>query len=197
MKHFVITVGCEFGSGGPKIGKMLAKSLGIEYYDRDLVDKVVEKIGVEKHLVEEADNKNFVPYGIETSLGTRYANLSNKVIYTQFDVIRKMAKTSCVIIGRCSDYILKGQDDVVNVFVYAPTEVRIKTIMEKMNLSERHAAEVIRDYDNALHRRYKYITGTYRGDRHNRHLLVDSSVLGWEKTAKFIKSFVEMCFEET
>lgn len=197
MKHFVITVGCEFGSGGPEIGKMLAKSLGIEYYDRDLVDKVVEKIGVEKHLVEEADNKNFVPYGIETSLGTRYANLSNKVIYTQFDVIRKMAKTSCVIIGRCSDYILKGQDDVINVFVYAPTEVRIKTIMEKMNLSERHAAEVIRDYDNALHRRYKYITGTYRGDRHNRHLLVDSSVLGWEKTAKFIKSFVEMCFEET
>lgn len=197
MKHFVITVGCEFGSGGPEIGKMLAKSLGIEYYDRDLVDKVVEKIGVEKHLVEEADNKNFVPYGIETSLGTRYANLSNKVIYTQFDVIRKMAKTSCVIIGRCSDYILKGQDDVVNVFVYAPTEVRIKTIMERMNLSERHAAEVIRDYDNALHRRYKYITGTYRGDRHNRHLLVDSSVLGWEKTAKFIKSFVEMCFEET
>ena len=197
MKHFVITVGCEFGSGGPAIGKMLAKSLGIEYYDRDLVDKVVEKIGVEKHLVEEADNKNFVPYGIETSLGTRYANLSNKVIYTQFDVIRKMAKTSCVIIGRCSDYILKGQENVVNVFIYAPTEVRIKTIMEKMNLSERHAAEVIRDYDNALHRRYKYITGTYRGDRHNRHLLVDSSVLGWEKTAKFIKSFVEMRFEET
>lgn len=197
MKHFVITVGCEFGSGGPEIGKMLAKSLGIEYYDRDLVDKVVEKIGVEKHLAEEADNKNFVPYGIETSLGTRYVNLSNKVIYTQFDVIRKMAKSSCVIIGRCSNYILKGQDDVVNVFVYAPTEVRIKTIMEKMNLSERHAAEVIRDYDNALHRRYKYITGTYRGDRHNRHLLVDSSVLGWEKTAKFIKSFVEMCFEET
>lgn len=196
MKHFVITVGCEFGSGGLAIGKMLAKSLGIEYYDRDLVDKVVEKIGVEKHLVEEADNKNFVPYGIETSLGTRYANLSNKVIYTQFDVIRKMAKSSCVIIGRCSDYILKGQDDVVNVFVYAPTEVRIKTIMEKMNLSERHAAEVIRDYDNALHRRYKYITGTYRGDRHNRHLLVDSSVLGWEKTAKFIKSFVEMRFED-
>lgn len=197
MKHFVITVGCEFGSGGPEIGKMLAKSLGIEYYDRDLVDKVVEKIGVEKHLVEEADNKNFVPYGIETSLGTRYANLSNKVIYTQFDVIRKMAKTSCVIIGRCSDYILKGQENVVNVFIYAPTEVRIKNIMEKMNLSERHAAEVIRDYDNALHRRYKYITGTYRGDRHNRHLLVDSSVLGWEKTAKFIKSFVEMRFEET
>ena len=107
-----------------------------------------------------------------------------------------MAKHSCVIIGRCSDYILKDQPDVVNVFVYAPSAVRVHTVMEQMNLSERHAAELIREYDNMLHRRYKYITGTYRGDRHNRHLLVDSSVLGWERTAKFIQSFVEMRFEE-
>lgn len=197
MKPFVVTLGCEYGSGGPEIGKMLAKSLGIEYYDRDLVDKVVEKIGVDKDLVEQADNKNFVPFGINTNLGTKYANLSNKVIYTQFEVVRKMAKHSCVIIGRCSDYILKDADNVVNVFVYAPSDVRIRAVMEKMNLSERHAAEVIREYDNMLHRRYKYITGTYRGDRHNRHLLVDSSVLGWERTAKFIQSFIEMRFEET
>lgn len=196
MRHFVVTLGCEYGSGGPEIGKILAKSLGIEYYDRDLVDKVVEKIGIDKSLVEQADNKNFVPFGINTSLGTRYANLSNKVIYTQFEVVRKMAKHSCVIIGRCSDYILKDQPDVVNVFVYAPSAVRVHTVMEQMNLSERHAAELIREYDNMLHRRYKYITGTYRGDRHNRHLLVDSSVLSWERTAKFIQSFVEMRFEE-
>lgn len=195
MKHFVITLGCEYGAGGPEIGKMLAQNLGIEYYDRDLVDKVVEQIGVDKTLVKEADNKNFVPYGIETSLGTRYANLSNKVIYTQFDVIRKMARQSCVIIGRCSDFILKGNPDVVNVFVYAPTEKRIQHIMDVQHISERQAAEVIRDADNMLHRRYKYITGTYRGDRHNRHLLVDSSVLGWQKTAKFIQNFVEMTFE--
>lgn len=196
MKHFVITVGCEYGSGGPEIGKMLAKSLGIEYYDRDLVDKVVEKIGVNKDLVEKADNKNFVPFGFDTTLGTRYANLSNKVIYTQFEVIKKMAKHSCVIIGRCSDYILKNTPDVVNVFVYAPTAVRVRAVMDKENVSESEATELIHRYDTMLHRRYKYITGTYRGDRHNRHLLVDSSVLGWEKTAKFIQSFVEMRFEE-
>lgn len=196
MRHFVVTVGCEYGSGGPEIGKMLARSMGIEYYDRDLVDKVVEQIGVDKELVEEADTKNFVPFSINTSLGTRYANLSNKVIYTQFEVIRKMARHSCVIIGRCSDYILKGEKDVVNIFVYAPTDVRIETVMAQQQLSRRHAAEIIREADAMLHRRYKYITGTYRGDRHNRHLLVDSSVLGWERTAKFIQSFVEMRFEE-
>jgi cytidylate kinase len=107
-----------------------------------------------------------------------------------------MAKHSCVIIGRCSDYILKEEDDVLNIFVYAPSDTRIQTVMDEMKLSRRHAAELIRDYDNMLHRRYKYITGTYRGDRHNRHLLVDSSVLGWERTAKFIQAFVEMRFEE-
>ena len=62
MRHFVVTVGCEYASSGPEIGKMLAQSLGIEYYDRNLVDKVVKKIGVEKHLVEQADQKNFVPF---------------------------------------------------------------------------------------------------------------------------------------
>ena len=56
MKHIVITIGCEYGSGGPEIGKAIAEALGIEFYDRDLVDKVVEKIGVEKELVERADN---------------------------------------------------------------------------------------------------------------------------------------------
>ena len=135
MRHFVVTVGCEFGSGGPEIGKMLASSMGIEYYDRDLVDKVVEKIGVDKALVEQADNKNFVPFGINTSLGTRYANLSNKVIYTQFEVIHKMARHSCVIIGRCSDYILKDEPNAINVFIYAPEEKRIQAVVDKMHVT--------------------------------------------------------------
>ena len=62
MKHFVVTIGCEYGSGGPEIGKMIAKSMGIEYYDRDLVDKVVDKLGVDRELVEKADSGNNVKY---------------------------------------------------------------------------------------------------------------------------------------
>lgn len=196
MKHFVVTVGCEFGSGGMEIGKLVAKAFGIEYYDRDLVDKVVEKIGVDKRLVEQADNKNFVPFGIDTDLGTRYANLSNKVIFTQFDVIRKLANTSCVIIGRCSDFILKDLDHVVNIFIYAPVEKRIQTVMQNMNLSESEATDMVHRYDRMLQRRYEYITGTYCGDRQNRQLLIDSSALGLDGTAKLIQAFVEMRFEK-
>lgn len=195
MKHFVVTIGGEYGAGGPDIGKIMAETMGVDYYDRDLVDSVVAQIGVDRELVSAADNKNFVPFGIETTLGTRYANLSNKVIYTQFEVIKKMAQSSCIIIGRCSDYILRDTPDVVNILVYAPEEARIAHIQEARNVSRTKAQELIRQADKALHDRYTYITGTYRGDRHNRHLLIDSSVLGWQRSAKLIQAFVEMRFE--
>lgn len=185
MKHMVITIGCEYGSGGPEIGKAIADYLGIEYYDRDLVDKVVEQIGVDRKLVEKADTENNVKYEFDTKFGPRYANLTNRVIYNQFEVIQKFAeKSSCVIIGRCSDYILKDRDDCLNIFIYAPEKVRIQSIMEKNNVSSKEAEEMMKYNDEMLHTRYKYMTGTYRGDRRNRHMMIDSSLLGWDKTGK-------------
>lgn len=196
MKHFVVTIGCEYGSGGPEIGKMIAESLGIEYYDRDLVDQVVDKLGVDRDLVEKADTGDTVKYEFDTRLGPRYANLTNRVIYTQFEVIRKLAdKSSCVIIGRCSDYILKERRDCLNIFIYAPEEARIKHIMESQNLSGKKAEEIVKYNDSMLHTRYKYMTGTYRGDRHMRHMMIDSSVLGLEKTAKYIMQLIDLKFE--
>lgn len=195
-KHFVITLGCEYGSGGPDIGRMIAEELGIKFYDRALIDKVVEALGVGSDLVEKADNGEQVHYEFDTKLGPRYANLTNRVIHTQFEVIRKLAdKSSCLFVGRCSDYVLRGREDCVNVFVYAPEEYRVRHIMAHKHLSEKKALEEVRYYDEMLHARYKYLTGTYRGDRHMRHLLVDSSVLGLEKTAKFIMQFIDLRFE--
>ena len=104
MKHMVITIGCEYGAGGPEIGKMLAKALGIEYYDRDLVDKIINDLDVDKELVEKADKGTNVPYTFETTLGPRYANLTNKVISLQYQAMHKMAdQSSCVIIGRSAN----------------------------------------------------------------------------------------------
>lgn len=195
-KHIVITIGCEYGSGGPEIGKMIAESLGIDYYDRDLVDKVVDKIGVERDLVEQADTKSNVKYEYETKYGPRYANLTNRVIYTQFEVINKFAKkSSCIIIGRCSNYALKDITNRLDIFIYAPEKVRIQSVMEQNNISEKEAREMVRYNDEQLHSRYKYITGTERGDRHNRHMMIDSSVLGWAKTAKYIQQLIDLRFE--
>ena len=196
MSHLVVTIGCEYGAGGPQIGRMLADALTIEYYDRDLIDKVVDQLGVDKELVKEADTKANVKYSFETSLGPRYANLTNRVIYTQYEVLHNMAeKSSCVIIGRSANYILKDRDDVLNFFIYAPKNVRIDSIMEQDHISRDKAEASIDYYDEMNHSRHKYITGTYRGDRRGRDLMIDSSKLGWEGTAKYLLMFIEMLHE--
>ncbi len=160
-KHFVITVGCEYGSGGPEIAKMIADRLGIEYYNRDLVDKVVAQIGVDKGLVEEADTKIGVRYAFDTSYGVRYANLSNRVIDAQFQAINDFAnKSSCVIVGRSSDYILRNRKDVINVFIYAPQEDEIAAVMKEKGIkNERKAKEEWESVEKAQHARHEYITG--------------------------------------
>ena len=189
--HIIITIGCEYGAGGPQIGKMLADALGIEYYDRDLVDKVVNQLGVSRGLVEQADQKTNVQYAFETSLGPRYANLSN-----QSEVINDLAeKSSCVIIGRSANYLLRDRDDVLDVFLYAPKDVRIESIMEQDHVDAKKAKEIVEYNDELNHSRHKYITGTHRGDRSQRDLLLDTSLLGWNKTAKYLLMLVEMLGE--
>ena len=195
MDKKVITIGCEFGAGGPQIGRMLSETLGIEYYDRDLVDKIAHQLGVDKELVEKADTEKRVQYEFETTLGPRYANLTNKVIYLQQQAIEKMAERPCGIIGRSANYILQDHKDVLNLFIYAPKEIRVRSVMEQLGVDRAKALDMIDSNDIQLHERHKYITGTYRGDRHGRDLLIDSSMLGWEGTAKYILMLLEMLHE--
>ena len=195
MDKKVITIGCEFGAGGPQIGRMLSETLGIEYYDRDLVDKIAHQLGVDRELVEKADTEKRVQYEFETTLGPRYANLTNKVIYLQQQAIEKMAERPCVIIGRSANYILQDHKDVLNLFIYAPKEIRVRSVMEQLGVDRAKALDMIDSNDIQLHERHKYITGTYRGDRHGRDLLIDSSMLGWEGTAKSILMLLEMLHE--
>ena len=197
-RHFVITVGCEYGSGGPQIAKMIADRLGIEYYNRDLVDKVVAQIGVDKGLVEEADTKIGVRYAFDTSYGVRYANLSNRVIDAQFQAINDFAnRSSCVIVGRSSDYILRNRDDVLNVFIYAPQEDEIAAVMKEKGIKNmRKAKEEWESVDKAQHARHEYITGKKRGDRHTRDMLINSSILGWDETADMIIDMIDRKLEQ-
>lgn len=199
MKDIIITIGCEYGSGGPDIGKMIAKDFHYPCYDRALIDRIIEATGLSKEMTER------VEAGVEirgrsqalshTASPSKYSILTDRVVYLQTQIIKKLAdRGPCVIIGRCSDYVLRDRKDVLNVFIYAPEEQRLAHIMEALNVSEEAAKVIIDRTDRQLHARYKQMTGTYRGDRHNRHLLVDSSALGLEKTARWIESFAEEMF---
>ncbi len=196
MEQYVVTVGCEYGCGGSAVGRALARNLEIAYYDRTLIDKIIEETGVSHNLMEMADAGKDIKGKRENASGPaglpKYKNLTDRVVYIQKEVVKKLAaRSSCVIIGRCSDYILRNNPRCVNVFIYAPDEVRVSNVMKELKVDEEKAKELIRENDQMLHARYKQMTGSNRGARHNRHMLIDSSVLGIEGTAEYIEEFVK------
>ena len=128
-------------------------------------------------------------------LGLGTGSSHRRLFKVQESLIREcVAKSNCLIVGRCADYILKDRDDVLNIFVYAPDDDRIEAVMKDHKFNRKQAQAYIEHRDHMLHSRYKYMTGTYRGDRHNRHMLIDSSVLGWRGTAQFIESLIRQRF---
>lgn len=200
MKHFVITIGCEYGARGNAIGRKIAKDLGIRFYDRDVVDAIIEEVGIPKDIMEKVEAGVTIAgkgvAGQERGSFSKYADLTERAINVQKQIIRKLAeKESCVIIGRSADYILKGQENILRIFVYSPNEIRIKTVMESHNLSESDAKLLIEEKDKRYHIRHKAFTGGNRGDRHNRNLLIDSNLLGVDGTAEYIEVLAKKVFE--
>ena len=201
MKHLVITIGCEYGAKGNAIGKKIAQDLGIKFYDRDLVDEIIKEVGIPTDIMDRVEEGGTIAgkgaQGDVRGSFSKYADLTDRAIHVQKQIIRKLAeKEACVIIGRCSNYILKDRKDTLNFFVYAPEEVRIQATMEKKNIGRKEAAELVKYHDEMLHSRYKYMTGSYRGDRKGRHMMIDSSVLGWEKTAQYMLQMIDLRFED-
>lgn len=194
----VISIGCEYASGGTAIGKLLSEKLGIEYFDRDFIDHIIERVGISQHVLDLADAGVAVK-GISTSVPSadgklgaiKYTNLTDRLVFIQKQVVKKLAdRFSCVIIGRCADYILRDRGNVLNVFIYAPIEARIKNTMEQIGCDREAAERLIAQNDAMYHARYQQITGTFRGDRHNRHILLDASLLGVEGTADYLDDLV-------
>ena len=194
-QHLIISIGCEYGSGGTAIGKLLSEKLGIEYFDRDFIDQIIERVGISQHVLDLADAGLAVKGISRTNIGAegnlKYTDLTDRLVYIQKQVVKKLAeRTSCVIIGRCADYILRERSDVINVFIYAPIEERLKTVSERIGCTRDEAQRLIDENDAMYHARYQQITGTFRGDRHNRHLLIDSSLLGVDGTADYLDDLV-------
>ncbi len=187
MKNYVITIGREFGSSGKEIGRELAWKLGIECYDRNIIEETAENEGVPAGELALADeiaysgvSKRFA--GGSSSLGLPAQ--ANATIAVQSRVIRQLAeKGPCVIIGRCADYVLRDQESGLHIFIYAPYEVRLKRIMDLYGFSAKQAERSVKRIDRQRHDYYKYVTGSNRGDRHGKHLMIDSSLFGLQGTA--------------
>lgn len=201
MKKYIITISREFGCNAREVGHILASKLNVPFYDKDLVDMTAQRAGInpdsfvdsevllDRHLKELL--KTF-SYGSSTSF------YSEKAVMAQVDVIRELAdkKESCIFFGRCSDYILREYPNCLHVFLYAPLDHRIKHMAKDYDLTETSAAKLIKRVDLQRHNYYKYITGKNRGDRDNKHIMLDVSNFGYEGTADIIINALNLKFGE-
>ena len=198
----IYTIGREFGSLGKQVGQELAKRLGIKFYDKELLQKAAKESGLCEEIFESHDEKptNSFLYSLvmDTYTGGSYSTapfldmpLNHKVFLAQFDAIKKIAANeSCVIVGRCADYILEDIPNHLNVFVYAPEEARLKNCVENLQMDPQTAKKMMRDVDAARNRYHKaYIPG-WQSVFDHKDLMIDSSRFGIDGTAKILADIV-------
>lgn len=195
----IITISRQFGSGGRTIGKEVAKALDIPCYDKDLIEKIAEKTGYSEAFVAEEGEYAPTTGGFAYSfLGRGLDGLSNadRIWFAQKKVILELAeKGSCVIVGRCADYVLKDREDCLNVFIYADKELRAERIVKQYGESEIQPLKRLVDKDKKRKLNYKYFTDQEWVRRENYHLCIDSGFLGIEKATALIVSAAGGCKE--
>lgn len=186
-KGVIVTIAREHGSSGKQIGKLVAEKLGIPFYYKEMTALAAQESGLDKEFISDI-NKNSPQLLQELYLST---TVVRHAVDAQNKIIRKIAENgSCVIVGRAADHILKDYDDLVRVFVYAPTEYKIKRVMELYGDTREDAERNIRRSDDARAAYYHSISGNEWGSRKYYDILVDSSV-GPEKTAEVILDYIK------
>lgn len=188
MENRIITISREFGSGGRTIGKLVADKLGIHCYDAELIQRIVEKSGYDADYVKEKGED--VPGGwFSTFLADRTRGDTNqdKLWKYQTQVITELAdRDSCVIVGRCADYILRARADCLTVFIHASLEKRTARIIQEYGAKEESAEKQVKDKDKRRTAYYQFYTDMKWGDARNYHVCLDSGELGIEKCAEII-----------
>lgn len=195
----IITISREFGSGGRLIGKCLAEKLGVPYYDKELLDRIAEESGFSREMMEDAEKKakNSFLYSLMSAMGTGESgpeslSLNERFFLAQFDTIRKIAEEgSCVIVGRCADYILRGMPEATHVFVYAEEEDKIKRAVEEYGVPESEVKKMMKDTDKARANYYAYHTGRKWGEHVNYNLSIDSGYIGIEDIVELIIKYTD------
>lgn len=203
MGHTVITIARQYGSGGKTIGKMLAEDLGIHFYNREILRMASDESGINEQLFGQVDER------VKTNLLYRIAKRirneevlppdsddflsTNNLFNYQAKVIKQLAdEESCVIIGRCADYVLQDYDNVVSVFIHGPYDFCLEQAMKVNAKSESEMRKYMEKRDKYRGEYYKYYTGKDWFDARNYHLCLDSSKLGFDGCVEAIKAYMKV-----
>ena len=182
-KKIVITISREYGSGGHYVGELLAKRMGLNFYDKNLINLISKKSGLSKEYVE-ANNQKLASF--------KYIdNNDDRIFIAEEKVIKDLAKKeSCVIVGRCADYILKDNKDTIKVFLYSSSQDKVKRAVKYYNLEEDKALKEINKINSERAKHYKYYTNRDLYDFANYDIALNVDYLGVEKTAELLEQVI-------
>lgn len=202
-KRLIITIGRQYGSGGSEIGAKLAEALGLNFYDKNILRMNSNESGIKEsyfHLADEkAGNKllyriisSMTPEKKEPSFGSDLVSADNLFRF-QSEVIRKLAgEESCVIIGRCADYVLAGTEGLIRIFLYGNMESRAERLVKKGLCTSSDAPKTIKKIDRERRDYYRYYTGKDWSSPENYDLLLNTSFLTVEEVVEVIKGYVKL-----
>lgn len=202
----VITICREFGSGGKYIGEKLSQELNFKLYDKEILNKVSDESGIDLNVLEQVDEKQEQSfwYTFATSLYDSVDSIdplnqqipsNEKLFIEQSRVIENLAdKEDCIIIGRCSNVILKNKQNVVNIFVYSSNlEFKIQRKLKYSEIKNRNEVEeLIHKTDTEREKYYNYFTGKKWGDKEDYDLMIDTSKIGVDNTVELIKTYLKL-----
>ena len=185
-EHYIITISREFGSLGRPIARRMSEILGIMYYDRDIVEELSKQLQLPVPTISDVEERAPGSYfSMRFPLGNMTSDLQNKVFRAQQDIITELAdRESCIIVGRCADYVLREKKNLMRVYIYTSYENKYDNCVNNLAMTPREAKKMIRDVDQAriaYHMRY----AGYMPDE-NKDIQIDSAFLGVEGTAWYL-----------
>lgn len=199
MKNTVICIGRQYGSGGYEIAKKVSETLGIPFYDKELVELAAKRGNLHDEAVKRADEKaanSFLysivtgNYSMATAGGPLYYDMpiNDKLFLAQSEIIKEIAQEgSCVILGRCADYVLAEEDvNVLSVYIYAGMDAKIEAVMEKDGLSRTKAKDKIVKTEKQRRAYYDYYTNREWGKMSNYDICLSSDIVGVESCVNII-----------
>ena len=196
MKQYVVTISRQFGSMGRMIAQQLSRELGVNFYDRDIVEETASRMGLPVSVISNTEeNSKSIYFKQQYPLGMGIASMRDEIFLIQKNIIRDLAqKESCIIVGRCADSILTDMENRLNVYIYAPMDARLRNAVELAKLDEKTAKKMIREIDRSrelYHRRYcpEYVDAST-----NKDIRIDSSRFGAEGTVKILAGLVREMF---
>lgn len=195
-KKIIVTIGRQFGSGGHEIGEKLAKQLGIPFYDKELIKLVAKQSGLCEKVLESYDEKptNSLLYSIVMDIypSAMYSGptLDQQIYQANYETIRRLGEESCVIVGRCADYILRDCPELVSIFIHASTDFRAARIKEEYKLPDEKVRDMLVKTDKKRASYYNFQSEKKWGAASSYNLCLESSSIGIDGSVDLIWNYI-------